>query len=432
MHSQVEKRRRDKMNSFIDELASLVPTCNAKSCKLDKLSVLRMAVQHMKTLQGSAVNRYREVNSKPAFLSDQVLKHSILRAADNFLFVVDCSQGKILFVSESVYKILNYSQNDLMGQSLFDHLHPKDISKVKEQLFSEVTAPQEGLTNAKSGLFLRTNKNPCSLWLFSGLRRSFFCRMKCNRNMEYEDFSSSCLKKNDLKGFCTIHSTGYLKSCPPTQVDLDENNKVDNDKCYLSCLVAVGRLHQNTISRPVQHHVKVKPVEFVSRHAIDGKFVFVDGGATAILAYLPQELLGTSFFEYCHEDDIAHLAECHRQVLQMREKINTNCYKLKIKDGSFITLRSCWFSFKNPWTKEVEYIVSTNTVVTMDAEISEGQKGSEEVVSSAAHGSMVGGEVEKDRGKRQEVATSGEDEGVFEALKGSTPQSQGRAEGDQH
>ncbi|PNI79218.1 ARNTL isoform 1, partial [Pan troglodytes] len=85
--------------------------------------------------------------------------------------------------------------------------------------------------------------------------------------------------------------------------------------------------------------------------------------ATAILAYLPQELLGTSCYEYFHQDDIGHLAECHRQVLQTREKITTNCYKFKIKDGSFITLRSRWFSFMNPWTKEVEYIVSTNTVV---------------------------------------------------------------------
>lgn len=41
--------------------------------------------------------------------------------------------------------------------------------------------------------------------------------------------------------------------------------------------------------------------------------------ATAILAYLPQELLGTSLYEYCHEDDIGHVAECHRQGMHLTE-----------------------------------------------------------------------------------------------------------------
>ncbi|XP_059209193.1 basic helix-loop-helix ARNT like 1b [Centropristis striata] len=320
-HSQIEMRRREKMNTLIDELAFLLPTCNTKSHKLDKLSVLRLAVKHMKTLPGSAANQFTEVNYKPAFLPDEELKNLILRAADGFLFVVDCDRGKILFVSESVYNILNYSQNDLMGQSLFDFLHPKDISKVKEQLSS---APQEGFTDAKT--------------------------------LHY-------------KGFCTIHSSGYLKSWSP--IEMDENLHVAGDGCSFSCLVAVGRLHLHSVLQPVMNQVKVKPVEFVSRHATDGKFVFVDQRVAGILAYFPHELLGTSFYEYLHEDDIAHLAECHRQVLQMREKIDTNCYKLKAKDGSFITLRSCWFSFKNPWTKEVEYIVSTNTVVTSSVDLPE-------------------------------------------------------------
>ncbi|KAK1804558.1 hypothetical protein P4O66_020566, partial [Electrophorus voltai] len=410
-HSQIEKRRRDKMNSFIDELASLVPTCNAMSRKLDKLTVLRMAVQHMKTLRG-ATNPYTEANYKPAFLSDDELKHLILRAADGFLFVVGCDRGKILFVSESVYKILNYSQNDLIGQSLFDYLHPKDIAKVKEQLSSSDTAPRERLIDAKStsisripphhkmqskvrwleilgsvfkllslavesqfpfsldkaGLPVKTDITPGPSRLCSGARRSFFCRMKCNRpsvKLEDKDFPSTCSKKKaDRKCFCTIHSTGYLKSWPPTKMGLDEDGEPDNEGCNLSCLVAIGRLHPHIVAQPLNGDIRVKPTEYVSRHAIDGKFVFVDQRATAILGYLPQELLGTSFYEYFHQDDISHLAECHRQVLQMREKINTNCYKFKIKDGSFITLRSRWFSFMNPWTKEVEYIVSTNTVVS--------------------------------------------------------------------
>ncbi|XP_026867250.1 aryl hydrocarbon receptor nuclear translocator-like 1b isoform X2 [Electrophorus electricus] len=366
-HSQIEKRRRDKMNSFIDELASLVPTCNAMSRKLDKLTVLRMAVQHMKTLRGAA-NPYTEANYKPAFLSDDELKHLILRAADGFLFVVGCDRGKILFVSESVYKILNYSQNDLIGQSLFDYLHPKDIAKVKEQLSSSDTAPRERLIDAKTGLPVKTDVAPGPSRLCSGARRSFFCRMKCNRpvvKMEDKDLPSTCSKKKaDRKSFCTIHSTGYLKSWPPTKMGLDEDGEPDNEGCNLSCLVAIGRLHPHIVAQPLNGDIRVKPTEYVSRHAIDGKFVFVDQRATAILGYLPQELLGTSFYEYFHQDDIGHLAECHRQVLHMREKINTNCYKFKIKDGSFITLRSRWFSFMNPWTKEVEYIVSTNTVVS--------------------------------------------------------------------
>ncbi|XP_043561571.1 aryl hydrocarbon receptor nuclear translocator-like protein 1 isoform X3 [Chiloscyllium plagiosum] len=365
-HSQIEKRRRDKMNSFIDELASMVPTCNAMSRKLDKLTVLRMAVQHMKTLRG-ATNAYSEANYKPAFLSDDELKHLILRAADGFLFVVGCDRGKILFVSESVFKILNYSQTDLIGQSLFDYLHPKDIAKVKEQLSSFDVTPRERLIDAKTGLPVKTDITPGPSRLCSGARRSFFCRMKCNRpsvKLEEKDFTANCSKKKvDRKSFCTIHSSGYLKSWPPTKMGLDEDNEPDNEGCNLSCLVAIGRLHPHIVPQPISGEIRVKSTEYVSRHAIDGKFVFVDQRATVILGYLPQELLGTSCYEYFHQDDIVHLAECHRQVLQSRDKITTSCYKFRIKDGSFITLRSYWFSFLNPWTKEVEYLVSTNTVV---------------------------------------------------------------------
>lgn len=51
------------------------------------------------------------------------------------------------------------------------------------------------------------------------------------------------------------------------------------------------------------------------------------------------------------------------EVLQSKEKILTDSYKFRVKDGSFVTLKSKWFSFTNPWTKKLEYIVSVNTLV---------------------------------------------------------------------
>ncbi|XP_012677796.2 aryl hydrocarbon receptor nuclear translocator-like protein 2 isoform X2 [Clupea harengus] len=363
-HSQIEKRRRDKMNNLIDELSGMIPSCNPMARKLDKLTVLRLAVQHLKSLKGTT-SSFAEANYKPSFLPDDELKHLVLRAADGFLFVVGCDRGKIVFVSESVSKILNYSRTELIGQSLLDYIHPKDIGKVKEQLSASELYPREKLIDAKTGLQVQADLPVGAARFCSGARRSFFCRMKYNRitvKLEEKDFPSSSCKKKESQRYCTVHCTGYMRTWPMSQLGLEEA-EADKESSHFSCLVAVGRVHPHSTPQ-LNGEIKVKPTEFITRCAMDGKFTYVDQRATTILGYLPQELLGTSCYEYFHQDDLPHLADRHRKVLRTKEKIETNCYKFKTKYGSFVNLQSQWFSFINPWTKEVEYIVSTNTVIS--------------------------------------------------------------------
>ncbi|XP_058599255.1 basic helix-loop-helix ARNT-like protein 2 isoform X5 [Neofelis nebulosa] len=320
-HSQTEKRRRDKMNNLIEELSAMIPQCNPVARRLDKLTVLRMAVQHVRSLKGMT-NSYAGDNYRPSFIQDNELRHLILKTAEGFLFVVGCERGKILFVSKSVSKTLNYDQASLTGQSLFDFLHPKDVAKVKEQLSSDIS-PREKLIDAKNH-----------------------------------------------RKFCTIHCTGYLRSWPPNIVGMEEEKDSKKDSSNFTCLVAIGRLHPYIVPQN-SGEIKVKPTEFITRFAMNGKFVYVDQRATAILGYLPQELLGTSCYEYFHQDDHSNLTDKHKAVLQSKEKIFTDSYKFRKKDGSFVTLKSQWFSFTNPWTKELEYIVSVNNLVLGHSEVRE-------------------------------------------------------------
>ncbi|KAK7895995.1 hypothetical protein WMY93_021320 [Mugilogobius chulae] len=286
-HRQIEKRRRDKMNNLIDELSTMIPSCQPQPRKLDKLTVLRKAVQHLKALRAGSSSAFSESTSKPSILPYEDLRHLLLRTADGFLLVVTCDRAKILFISESVSQILNFSRLELMGQSLFDFIHHKDIHKVKEQLASSDSLPRQNLVDAATSAPPQSEVLPKASHRSSGARRSFFCRMKHSRVTVKQDdkcLQATSSKKKDSHKYCTLHCTGYIGSWPSSELDSDP------DPSPLSCLVTVCRLHPHGSSPTNKDTVNTKPNEFITRCSIDGKFIFVDQQATAITGYLPQEV----------------------------------------------------------------------------------------------------------------------------------------------
>ncbi|XP_075744965.1 aryl hydrocarbon receptor nuclear translocator homolog tgo isoform X1 [Rhipicephalus microplus] len=361
-HSEIERRRRNKMTAYITELSDMVPTCSALARKPDKLTILRMAVAHMKSLRGTG-NTSSDGTYKPSFLTDQELKHLILEAADGFLFVVSCDTGRVIYVSDSVGPVLNQSQSEWFNACLYDLIHPEDVEKVREQLSTQEASSSGRILDLKTGT-VKKEGHQSSMRLCMGSRRGFICRMKLG-NVQPDVQGLQRLRQRNALGpspdgaaYAVVHCTGYIKNWPPSGVQVEPGDQDGGSHC---CLVAIGRLQVTSAPNPSDLVGSNSNAEFISRHSVDGKFTFVDPRVTAVLGYQPQELLGKPCFDFFHPEDQGHMKENFEQVLKMKGQVMSVMYRLRAKNREWIWLRTSSFAFLNPYTNDVEYVVCTNT-----------------------------------------------------------------------
>ncbi|XP_075580617.1 aryl hydrocarbon receptor nuclear translocator isoform X7 [Pelecanus crispus] len=343
-HSEIERRRRNKMTAYITELSDMVPTCSALARKPDKLTILRMAVSHMKSLRGTG-NTSTDGTYKPSFLTDQELKHLILEAADGFLFIVSCETGRVVYVSDSVTPVLNQPQSEWFGSTLYDQVHPDDVGKLREQLSTSENALTEGTKpwclsnkdpaappeNASKGriLDLKTGtvkkEGQQSMRMCMGSRRSFICRMRCgNSSVDPVSVNRLSFMRNRCRNglgaakdgephYVVVHCTGYIKAWPPAGVSLPDDDP-DAGQGSKFCLVAIGRLQVTSSPNCTDMNNVCQPTEFISRHNTEGIFTFIDHRCVATVGYQPQELLGKDIVDFCHPEDQQLLRDSFQQA----------------------------------------------------------------------------------------------------------------------
>lgn len=81
--------------------------------------------------------------------------------------------------------------------------------------------------------------------------------------------------------------------------------------------------------------------------------------ATLVLGFLPQELLGTSMYEYYHHDDIPHLAESHKAALQASESVSTQVSYHVTHRHSFAMIMIIILNFNSRYSINWVNVVST-------------------------------------------------------------------------
>ncbi|XP_077698501.1 aryl hydrocarbon receptor nuclear translocator isoform X7 [Canis aureus] len=371
-HSEIERRRRNKMTAYITELSDMVPTCSALARKPDKLTILRMAVSHMKSLRGTG-NTSTDGTYKPSFLTDQELKHLILEAADGFLFIVSCETGRVVYVSDSVTPVLNQPQSEWFGSTLYDQVHPDDVDKLREQLSTSENALTGRILDLKTGTVKKEGQQS-SMRMCMGSRRSFICRMRCgNSSVDPVSMNRLSFVRNRCRNglgsvkdgephFVVVHCTGYIKAWPPAGVSLPDDDPEAGQGSKF-CLVAIGRLQVTSSPNCTDMSNVCQPTEFISRHNIEGIFTFVDHRCVATVGYQPQELLGKNIVEFCHPEDQQLLRDSFQQVVKLKGQVLSVMFRFRSKNREWLWMRTSSFTFQNPYSDEIEYIICTNTNV---------------------------------------------------------------------
>ncbi|KAI1230000.1 hypothetical protein IHE44_0010719, partial [Lamprotornis superbus] len=381
-HSEIERRRRNKMTAYITELSDMVPTCSALARKPDKLTILRMAE----------------------------LKHLILEAADGFLFIVSCETGRVVYVSDSVTPVLNQPQSEWFGSTLYEQVHPDDVGKLREQLSTSENALTEGTKpwclstkdaaappeSASKGTTSDTRVLPVptmlpgrildlktgtvkkegqqSMRMCMGSRRSFICRMRCgNSSVDPVTVNRLSFMRNRCRNglgaakdgephYVVVHCTGYIKAWPPAGVSLPDDDP-DAGQGSKFCLVAIGRLQVTSSPNCTDMNNVCQPTEFISRHNTEGIFTFIDHRCVATVGYQPQELLGKDIVDFCHPEDQQLLRDSFQQVVKLKGQVLSVMFRFRSKNREWLWMRTSSFTFQNPYSDEIEYIICTNTNV---------------------------------------------------------------------
>uniref|UniRef100_A0A673W2N0 Neuronal PAS domain protein 1 n=1 Tax=Salmo trutta TaxID=8032 RepID=A0A673W2N0_SALTR len=215
------RSRRGKENFEFFELAKMLPLPGAITSQLDKASVIRLTISylHMRTFASQGDPPWcpllegenhcskvrRSSHSLATDMFEQHLGAHLLQSLDGFVFVVS-SEGRFLYISETVSIYLGLSQVELTGSSVFDYIHPADHVEMAERLGIRPhlraeagchVAPESASSSASTSSLAGTPEP------------GFFIRMKSTLTKRGLHVKSS--------GYKVIHVTGRIR-CRPAMV----------------------------------------------------------------------------------------------------------------------------------------------------------------------------------------------------------------------
>uniref|UniRef100_A0A7M4EC12 Aryl hydrocarbon receptor n=1 Tax=Crocodylus porosus TaxID=8502 RepID=A0A7M4EC12_CROPO len=316
--SNPSKRHRDRLNSELERLASLLPFPDEVISSLDKLSILRLSVSYLRTKnffnialknhssKGETERNGGHDNGRTLGLADGIVPEGelLLQALNGFVLVVT-SEGLIFYSSHTIQDYLGFHQTDVMHQSVFELIHTEDQQEFRRNLHWALNPPrvpedESSVDGEKSMNNSVTTYKPDQLppENSSFLERSFVCRFRC--------------LLDNSSGFLALNLQGRLKF-------LHGQNKRSEDGSLLPPQLALF-----AISTPLQPpsilEIRTKNMIFRTKHKLDFTPLACDAKGKIVLGYTEAELRmrGTGY-QFIHAADMLYCAENHVRMMKTGE-----------------------------------------------------------------------------------------------------------------
>ncbi|KFO78854.1 Aryl hydrocarbon receptor, partial [Cuculus canorus] len=323
--SNPSKRHRDRLNQELNKLTGLLPFPEDVRSRLDKLSVLRLAVGYLKVksyLMGDSGRKPAQLCHSQVEAKESNSGLNLRFQALNGFVIAVTGDGYIFYISPTVQDYLGFLQSDLIYQSVYELIHTDDRAAFRHQLHG---APASSSSQHATDV-LPTNKPlPAGCSTGSSLQhlgpekpsfmeRSFTCRFRC--------------LLDNSSGFLALNFCGRLKF-------LIGQQKRALDKSSLALFA---------IATPCQPfsvlELQTKMMIFQTKHKLDFTPVACDSWGKVVLGYTETELCKRgSGYQFVHVADMMHCAENHVRMMKTGES-GLTVFRLLTKKGGWVWVQA--------------------------------------------------------------------------------------------
>ncbi|XP_054419828.1 aryl hydrocarbon receptor [Pteronotus mesoamericanus] len=354
--SNPSKRHRDRLNTELDRLASLLPFPQDVINKLDKLSVLRLSVSYLRAksffdvaLKSSPADRNGVQDNCGTKFGDGLSLHEgefLLQALNGFVLVVT-TDALVFYASPTIQDYLGFQQSDVIHQSVYELIHTEDRAEFQRQLHWALNpspcADSGQRIDEANGLpqpaaYPNSDQLPPENSLF--MERCFICRLRC--------------LLDNSSGFLAMNFQGRLKY-------LHGQNKKGKDGSILPPQLALFAV-ATPLQPPSILEIRTKNFIFRTKHKLDFTPTGCDAKGKLVLGYTEAELcMRGSGYQFIHAADMLYCAEYHIRMIKTGES-GMVVFRLLTKDNHWTWVQSnARLVYKNG---RPDYIIATQRPLT--------------------------------------------------------------------